>query len=86
MYAKIICDVGDDRCRIAPARLEKDIMCEDSFAHGSYSSIDFSESFQSSSYPETLIPAFFWNFRGSIYRYPKSFYFTVLHRIVPPFL
>ena len=36
---KIICDFGDDRCRIASALLEKD-MCEDSFAYGSYSSID----------------------------------------------
>ena len=39
--AKITCDVGDDRCRIASARLEKDIIiCEDSFAYVSYSSND----------------------------------------------
>ena len=37
---KITCDFGDDRCRIASARLEKDIICEDSFAYVSYSSKD----------------------------------------------
>ena len=26
--AKITCDLGDDRCRIAPARLEKDIFAK----------------------------------------------------------
>ena len=37
--AKITCDFGDEGCRIAAARLEKDIR-EDSFAYVSYSSKD----------------------------------------------
>ena len=37
---KITCDFGDDRCRIASARLEMEFFCEDSFAYGSYKSID----------------------------------------------
>ena len=43
MNAKITCDFGDARCRIASARLEKDIFVKthfESFAYGSYSSID----------------------------------------------
>ena len=39
--AKIPCDFGDDRCRIAAARLEKDI-CEDRIqGQPSYSSKDY---------------------------------------------
>ena len=40
--AKITCDFGDERVRIAAARLEKDIFV-DSFAYGSYSSKDVQE-------------------------------------------
>ena len=39
--AKITCDFGDERFRIAAAQLEKDInICEDTFAYDSYSSKD----------------------------------------------
>ena len=40
--AKITCDFGDDRCRIATAQLEKDIFVK-THLHTAHSSIDMME-------------------------------------------
>ena len=52
--AKITCDFGDERFRIAVARLEKDIICEDSLAYGSYSSKDKKNRHRRQKKPPTL--------------------------------